>query len=86
MSLYRVTKNAVKLSAVFHEHGNPFESTDKDEIYNLLTKAVMTETATNDIIQRDEIGQQMFEGFVSERLTEGKLSVWDKMTKKKLRI
>ena len=59
--LTRVTQNAVKLSAVFHEHGNPFESLDEDEIYNLLTKAVMTETATNDIIQRDEIGQQMFE-------------------------
>ena len=45
----------------------------------------MTETATNDIIQRDEIGQQMFEGFVNERLTEGKLSVWDKMSKTKLK-
>ena len=83
--LTRVTQNAAKLSAVFHKHGNPFESLDEDEIYNLLTKAVMTETATNDIIQRDEIGQQMFEGFVNERLTEGKLSVWDKMSKKKLK-
>ena len=27
----------------------------------------------------------MFEGFVNERLTEGKLSVWDKMSKKKLK-
>ena len=44
----------------------------------------MNETDTNDILRRDEIGQQMFEGFVTERLTEGKLSVWDKMTKKKL--
>ena len=83
--LSRVTQNAVKLSAVFHEDGYPFESTDEDEIYNLLTKEVMTETATKDIIQRDELGQQMFEDFVKERLTEGKLSVWDKMTKKKLK-
>ena len=80
--LTRVTQNAVKLTAVFHEHGNPFESSDEDEKYNLLTKAVMTETATNDIIQRDEIGQQMFEDFVNERLTEGKLTVWDKMSQK----
>ncbi len=83
--LSRVTQNAVKLSAVFHEHGNPFESTDEDGIYNLLTKEVMAETATKDIIQRDELGQQMFEDFVKESLTEGKLSVWDKMTKKKLK-
>ena len=82
--LSRVTQNAAKLSAVFHQHGNPFESTDEDEIYNLLTKAVMDQPVTNDIIHRDKIGQQMFESFVNERLTEGKLSVWDKMSKKKL--
>lgn len=82
--LSRVTQNAVKLSAVFHHHGNPFESADEDEIYNLLTKSVMNETVANDILRRDEIGQQMFEVFVTERLTEGKLSVWDKITKKKL--
>uniref|UniRef100_UPI00358EE172 collagen alpha-1(V) chain n=1 Tax=Myxine glutinosa TaxID=7769 RepID=UPI00358EE172 len=56
--LTRIIQNAVKLSAVFHEHGNPFESADEGEIYNLLTKAVMNETATNDILRRDEIGQQ----------------------------
>ena len=53
-------------------------------MFNLLTKAVINETNTNDILRRDEIGQQMFESFVTERLTEGKISVWDKMTKKKL--
>ena len=53
-------------------------------MFNLLTKAVINETNTNDILRRDEIGQQMFESFVTERLTEGKFSVWDKMTKKKL--
>ena len=42
--LFRVTQNAVKLSAVFHYHGNPFESADEDEIYYLLTKSVMNET------------------------------------------
>ena len=44
----------------------------------------MNETVTNDILHRGEIGQQMFEDFVTERLTEGKLSVWEKMTKRKL--
>ena len=29
--LSRVTQNAAELSAVFHQHGNPFESTDEDE-------------------------------------------------------
>ena len=53
-------------------------------MFNLLTKAVINETNTNDILRHDEIGQQMFESFVTERLTGGKFSVWDKMTKKKL--
>jgi len=35
----------------------------------------MNETVTNDILHCDEIGQQMFEDFVTERLTEEKLSV-----------
>ncbi|KAK6182328.1 hypothetical protein SNE40_010039 [Patella caerulea] len=82
--LSRVTQNAVNLSAVFHQHGNPFEPADEDEIYNLLTKSVMNETVVNDILRRDEIGQQMFEGFVTERPIEGRISVWEKMIKKKL--
>ena len=74
--LSRITKNAVKLSAVFQDHGNPFESVDEDDMFNLLTKAVINETNTNDILRRDEIGQQMFESFVTERLTEGKILCW----------
>ena len=46
----------------------------------------MNESVTNDMLRRDEIGQQIFEDFVIERLTEGKLSVWGKSTKKKLGI
>ena len=53
-------------------------------MFKLLTKAVINETNTNDILRRDEIGQQMFESFVTKHLIEGKFSVWDKMTKKKL--
>ena len=54
--LSRLTKNAIRLSAVFHQHGNPFESDTEDELYNLLTKSMMNEKATNDILCRDEIG------------------------------
>ena len=30
--LSRITKNAVKLSAVFQVHGNPFESADDNDV------------------------------------------------------
>ena len=40
---------------------------------------------SKDILERDEIGQRMFVEFATERLTEGRVCVWDKMTKKKLK-
>ena len=84
--LSRMMKNARKLTDVFREHGDPFMAPeDEDEIYSLLTKEVMTETVSQDILERDEIGQRMFVEFDTERLTEGRLCVWDKMTKKKLK-
>ena len=76
--LSRITKNATKLTEVFVVHGNPF-TTDEDDMYNLLTRTVMNEKVTKDIFGRDDIGQQMFEGFVTERLTEGNRCVWDPM-------
>ena len=83
--LSRMINNATKLTTVFREHGDPFASAEnEDGIYNLLTKEVMNESIADDIIKRDEIGQQMFKSFVAERLTEGRISVWDKMTKRKL--
>ena len=57
---------------------------DEDEIYNLLTKEVMTEKVSKDILERYEIGQRMFVEFATERLTKGRLCVWDKMTRTKL--
>jgi len=35
-------------------------------------------------LANDTLRREMFEVFVTERLTEGKLCVWDKITKKKL--
>ncbi len=84
--LSRMMNNACKLDDVFREHGDPFMAAkDEDEIYNLLTKEVMTEKVSKDILERDQIGQRMFVEFITERLTEGRFCVWDKMTKEKLK-
>ena len=83
--LTRVSENAVKLARVFHEHGDPFHSVGEHELVNLLNQSVMTDAVTNDILQRDVIGQEMFLEFVYQRLTEGNISVWGKMTKRKLK-
>ena len=84
--LSRMMSHASKLSVVFREHGDPFvEEEVGDEVYNLLTIEVMNEKVSRDILERDKIGQQIFQQFVTDRLVEGNLSVWDKMTKTKLR-
>ena len=46
--LSRMTKNARKLADVFHEQSDPFMPPEyEDDIYNLLTKEVMTKTCLN---------------------------------------
>ena len=42
----------------------------------------MDEKVTKDILGRHDTGQQMFDGFVTELLTEGNLSVWNPMMRK----
>ena len=81
----RIMTNASKLVRVIREHGDPFMDDNVDDIYNILTKEVKNENISKDILDRDVIGQQMFAEFVTDRLTEGNLSVWDKMPKRKLK-
>ena len=83
--LSQVGENDVKLCHVFQEHGDPFHSAGEHELINMLTQSVMSEAVTNDILQRDIIGQQMFVDFVNQCLIDGTLSVWGKMTKRNLK-
>ena len=84
--LSRMMKNARKLADVFREQGDPFMPPEyEDDIYKLLTTEVMTEKVFKYILERDEIGHRMFVEFATERLTEGRLCVRDKLTKKKLK-
>ena len=66
--LPRITKNATKFTGEFVEHGNPFTAVG-DNMHDLITREVINEKVTKDVLGRDYIGQQMFEGFVAERLT-----------------
>ena len=78
--------NARKLADVFREQGNSFMAPEyEDDIYNLLTTEVMTKKVSKYILERYEIGHRAFVEFATERLTEGRLCVRDKMTKKKLK-
>lgn len=83
-TLSRMMSYASKLSQVFHAHRNPFTEEFDDELYNLLTREVMNDKVSKDILERDQIGEEMLKQFGIDRLTEGKLGVWDKMQKWKL--
>ena len=53
---------------------------------SLVSSAVVSKEAKNDILQFAELGQKRYEEFVSERLKlTSKLSVWDKMKKMNLK-
>ena len=70
---------------MIREHEYPFMGDNVDDIYNILIKEVKNENISKDILDCDVIGQQMFAEFVTDRLTEGNLSVWDKMPKRNLK-
>ena len=75
--------NARKLTDVFCD---PFVAAeDEDDIYNLLTMKVISEKVYKDILEGDTIGQRMLAEFTTEHFTDGRLCVWDKIAKKKLK-
>ena len=47
--------------------GSPF-TVHRDEIVNLMTKAVMKDGFKVSIMKSDQIGQEAFEQFVNERI------------------
>ena len=64
---------------------DPFIVAD-DVLMNITTKAVMPDPVKNAIIQRNSIGQEMFDKFVQERLVDKEMSIWSPKKKVKLLI
>ena len=82
----RTSENARKLchSIELHCVGNPF--TEKAPLKSLVSSALVTERAKDDIQHFSEKGQTRFQEFVSDRLLpKSTLSVWDCMRKLKLK-
>ena len=75
----RYEENAKKLKDVFK--ANDPSLMEESELLNIITKAVMPVAVKEAVLKRDEIGQDLFETFVKERIIERKLSVWSPMKK-----
>ena len=80
----RYEQNVNKLRYILMVN-DPFTVAD-DVLMNIITKAVMLDPVKNAIIQRNFIGQEMFDKFVQERLVDKEMSIWSPMKKVKLLI
>ena len=82
----RSSCNAVKLKNCVELHckGNPY--VNGTPLKSLVSSALIPEKAKQDIINYASIGQKQYQDFVEDRLLKtSQRSVWDKMTKLKLK-
>ena len=81
--LERVMKNKKKLLDIIVHHGDPFSNLSLD-LSNIITNAVLPEGISEEILNRDQIGQQIFLQFVNERFVLASLSIWDPIKRRKI--
>ena len=84
-TLQRLSVNVQSLKAVLQRCGNPF-AYDGNDLYNIMTKEVMTEEIREGVLGIVEIGEETFRKFVEERIRSGEISVWSAMKKTKLKL
>ena len=69
-------KNVLKLAETIKSFTNPFtaadDSTSTTDLYNIVTKVVMSDNTKNDLCNQSKIGREMFTTFVEESRLERK--------------
>ena len=68
----REEKNITKLSYTIRAFTNPF-SQDGADLFNLVTKAVLSEEVKDDLCNQSAIGFKLFTVFVKEQIQTGKI-------------
>ena len=82
----RLSENALKLCQCIELHCARTPFTEMSPLKSLLSSALVTEKAKDDLQHFPEKGQKRFEEFVhSILLSTSTLSVWDPMKKRKLK-
>ena len=77
----RIIANVNKLSDTMEALDVSFR--DSDTVYNVVSKAILSEQAKADILDHNSIGNDMYKKFKDERIY-GEKCVWDKMPQIKL--
>ncbi|KAK3708724.1 hypothetical protein QZH41_004431 [Actinostola sp. cb2023] len=81
--LCREEKSIEQLLTTMESFTNPFTQNSSD-LFNLVTKVVMPEKVKNDLCKQSEIGQNLYQRFVKDRIQSGKFNLWSPMKKQKL--
>ena len=71
--LERHERNIEKLTSTLRSFTNPFAE-DSEDLFNLVTKAVMPDKVQDDLCRQSEIGRMMFDIFVAERIKQVRLA------------
>ncbi|XP_033114878.1 uncharacterized protein LOC117115272 [Anneissia japonica] len=74
----KMMENAAKLVDVLAKEGNPFQQTD---MFNLVTFVVTSNEVGQTIANRDKLGKDAFDKFVSTRMVEKTVHFWDPQKK-----
>ena len=82
--LTRQEKNIKELTSTIQGFTNPFTENDKDLCY-IVTKAVMPDIVRTYVVSEPQIGNNLAETFIAERLTSGKVNMWSPMKKRQLK-
>ena len=70
-----------RIKEAIKSHGNPF-AVEGSAIYNLITRAYIPDEYVPQILNIDDIGQKLYEDYVSDRIT-GDVSLWAHVNKEK---
>jgi len=74
----KLIANAANIVRVITRQGNPFL---KDDMFNLVTFVVVPENVCSNIEQRDKLGTEAMEKFVSDRMINKSVNFWDAQKK-----
>ena len=79
----RQVKNIKALTATIQIFTNPFEE-ESEGLFNFVTKAVMPERVKSDLCNESNIGEQLLEEFVNNRIKSSAINLWAPMRKQQL--
>ncbi len=76
----RVFKHVRDMKDVILCHGDPFTNYD-NEVVNLMTQSVMPDDVKDNVVRRDQLGQNAADKFMSDRIQTQQIPFWDPMKK-----